>query len=92
MQKFPQIKGPEDIFSPVGTANAYDAMHLLAMAIDKAGSTDGDAIRRALENLGTHEGLIKTYERPFTPDNHDALGPNDYIMVRYENNQIVPVE
>jgi branched-chain amino acid transport system substrate-binding protein len=92
MQKFPQIKGPEDISSPVGTANAYDAMHLLAMAIDKAGSTDGDAIRRALENLGTHAGLIKTYERPFTPDNHDALGPNDYIMVRYENNQIVPVE
>lgn len=92
MQKYPEIKGPEDIFSPVGTANAYDAMHLLATAIDKAGSTDGDAIRQALENLGTHAGLIKTYERPFTPDNHDALGPNDYIMVRYEANQIVPVE
>jgi len=92
MQKYPQIKGPEDIFSPVGTANAYDAMHLLAMAIENAGSTDGDAIRRALENLGTYEGLIKTYDRPFTPDDHDALGPEDYIMVRYEGNQIVPVE
>jgi len=92
MQKYPQIKGPEDIFSPVGTANAYDAMHLLAMAIENAGSTDGDAIRRALENLGTYEGLIKSYDRPFTPDDHDALGPEDYIMVRYEGNQIVPVE
>lgn len=92
MQKYLEIKSPQDIFSPVGTANAYDAMHLLAMAIEKAGSTDGDAIRQALESLGTYEGLIKTYERPFAPDNHDALGPGDYIMVRYQDNQIVPVE
>lgn len=90
--KYPEIKGPEDIFSPVGTANAYDAMHLLAMGIEKAGSTDGDAIRQALENLGTYEGLIKTYNRAFSPDDHDALGPDDYIMVRYEGDQIVPVE
>jgi branched-chain amino acid transport system substrate-binding protein len=90
--KYSDIAGPEDIFSPVGTANAYDAMHLLALAIEQAGSTDGDAIRQALENLGTYEGLIKTYERPFTKDNHDALGPDDYIMVHYEGDQIVPVE
>ncbi len=92
MKKYPEIKGPEDIFSPVGTANAYDAMHLLAKAIEKAGSTDGDAIRQALENLGTHEGLIKTYNNPFSKDEHDALGPDDYVMVRYEGERIVPVK
>lgn len=92
-EKFPGINGPQDIFSPVGTANAYDAMHLLARAIDQAGSTDGDAIRQALENLdGTYEGLIKTYTAPFSADNHDALGPSDYIMVRYEGDTITPVE
>jgi branched-chain amino acid transport system substrate-binding protein len=90
--KYSDIKGPEDIFSPVGTANAYDAMHLLALAIEQAGSTDGDAIRQALENLGTYEGLIKTYAPPFTEDSHDALGPDDYVMVHYEGDQIVPVE
>ena len=90
--KFDSINGPEDIFSPVGTANAYDAMHLMAKAIDKAGSTDGDAIREALENLGKHEGLIKTYDPPFTPDNHDGLNENDYIMVRFVDNTITPVE
>lgn len=92
MKKYPEIKGPEDIFSPVGTANAYDAMHLLALAIDKAGSTDGDAIRMALQNLGTYEGLIRTYTRPFDEGNHDGLGPDDYVMVRYEEDRIVPVE
>ena len=92
IKKFPKINGPEDVFSPVGTANAYDAMHLMAKAIDKAGSTDGDAIREALENLGRHEGLIKTYDKPFSPDNHDALNENDYIMVRFVGNTITPME
>ena len=36
-KKYPQIKGPKDVFSPVGTANAYDAMHLLALGIAQAG-------------------------------------------------------
>ena len=90
--KYPAIKGPGDIFAPIGTANAYDAMHLVAMAIEQAKSTDGDAIRTALEDLkGSHQGLIKTYSKPFAADNHDALGPSDYIMVHYEGDNVVPV-
>ena len=92
MKKYPAIKGAPDVVAPVGTANAYDAMHLLAMAINQAGSTDADAIRTALEDLkGTYQGLIKTYSKPFSPENHDALSPDDYIMVRYEGEQVVPV-
>lgn len=90
-KKYPAIKGPDDIFSPVGTANAYDAMHLIALAIEQAKSADGDAIRAALENLQTpFEGLIKKYDKPFTAQDHDALGPDDYIMVRYDSDKIVP--
>jgi branched-chain amino acid transport system substrate-binding protein len=92
IRKYPGIRGPEDIVAPVGTANAYDAMHLYALAIKQASSTDPEATRTALENLqGGYEGLIKTYHRPFTPDNHDALGSDDYIMVHYEGNKVVPV-
>lgn len=91
--KYPQIKGPQDIFAPVGTANAYDAMHLLAKAITQAGATDADNVRGALEGLqGKFDGLIKAYEKPFTADNHDALGPSDYIMVRYDGDKIVPTQ
>src|SRR4051812_15291790 len=90
--KNPAIKGPGDIFAPIGTANAYDAMHLVALAIEQAKSTDGDAIRKALEELqGSYQGLIKTYSKPFAPDNHDALGPSDYIMVHYDGDNVVPV-
>jgi branched-chain amino acid transport system substrate-binding protein len=67
-------------------------MHLVAMAIEQAKSTDGDAIRVALEDLkGSYEGLIKTYSKPFSAENHDALGPNDYVMVHYEGDSVVPV-
>ena len=91
-KKYRQIKGPEDIFAPVGTANAYDAMHILALGIAQAGSTDADAIRAALEDLkAPYEGLIKTYKPAFSHDNHDALGPDDYIMVHCEGDKIVPV-
>jgi branched-chain amino acid transport system substrate-binding protein len=90
--KYPAIKGPGDIFAPIGTANAYDAMHLVALAIEQAKSTDGDAIRTALEDMKTsHQGLIKTYNKPFAPDNHDALGAADYIMVHYDGDNVVPV-
>jgi branched-chain amino acid transport system substrate-binding protein len=87
------VRGPEDIFAPVGVANAYDAMHLLALAIEQAGSDDGDKVREALENLKTpYAGLIKTYIKPFSPEIHDALGPEDYIMVRYEGEKLVPTQ
>ena len=85
------LKGPEDILAPVGTANAYDAMQLVALAIDKAGAADGAKIRDALENLGEYRGLIKTYKRPFTTDEHDALTENDYILVTWRGGKIVPV-
>jgi branched-chain amino acid transport system substrate-binding protein len=85
------VKGPEDILAPVGTANAYDAMHLVALAIEKAGAADGAKIRDALENLGEYRGLIKTYRRPFTPEEHDALTENDYVLVTWRQGKIVPV-
>jgi branched-chain amino acid transport system substrate-binding protein len=87
-----KVSGPEAVFSPVGVADAYDAMHLVAMAIAKAGSTKGDDVRKALLGVDAYQGLIKTYHKPFSDQNHDALGPDDYIFVRYEGERIVPVQ
>ena len=86
------VKGPADVLAPVGTANAYDAMHLIARAIEKAKSTDGDAIRKAMYEIDEYPGLIKTYKKPFGPDDHEGLTPEDYIMVRFEGGKIVPVK
>jgi branched-chain amino acid transport system substrate-binding protein len=89
--KYADIRGPGDVTPPVGVANAYDAMQLVALAIAKAGGTEGEKIRQALYTIETYEGLIKTYHRPFSPENHDALNENDYIMVRYVGDQIEPL-
>jgi branched-chain amino acid transport system substrate-binding protein len=86
------VKEPADVIAPVGTANAYDGLHLIAMAIDQAGSTDGPKVREALENLkGEYKGLIKTYKRPFTAEQHDALTDDDYVMVVWKGGKIVPI-
>ena len=86
------VKGPEDVIAPVGTANAYDGMHLVALALEQAGGTDGPKLREALENLkAEYRGLIKTYRRPFTAEQHDALTDEDYIMVVWKSGKIVPV-
>jgi len=87
------VKGPEEVIAPVGTANAYDALHLVALAIEQAKSTDGAKVRDALEDLkGEYTGLIKAYRRPFTSDQHDALTDQDYIMVVWRGGKIVPVQ
>jgi len=89
--KYSDIKGAEDVVPPVGVANSYDAMRMVGLAIANAGSTDGDKVRQALENIDRYEGLIKTYTRPFTAENHDALNENDYIMVHYVGDNIEPI-
>ena len=86
------VKGPEDVTAPVGTANAYDALHLVALAIEQARATDGPKVRDALEELkAEYAGLIKTYKHPFTREQHDALTERDYIMVVWKGGKIVPV-
>ena len=74
-KKYPEIKTLADVTPAVGIANAYDAMHLTALAIAKAGSTDGPKIRDAFYEIDNYDGLIKNYDKPFTPENHDALAP-----------------
>jgi len=91
MAKYPDIKGPGDVTPAVGVANSYDAMMLSALAIQNAGSTDGRKVRDGYYKIGRYEGLIKNYDKPFTPENHDALTENDYVWAQFIDNQILPV-
>jgi branched-chain amino acid transport system substrate-binding protein len=91
MAKYPDVKGAGDVTPPVGVANAYDAMQLVALAIAKAGSTEGEKMREGFLAIENYQGLIKNYTKPFTDENHDALNENDYVMVRYNGDQIEPI-
>jgi branched-chain amino acid transport system substrate-binding protein len=89
---YPQIKSLADVTPAVGIANAYDALHLAALAIEKAGNTDGKAVRDGFYAISEYDGLIKHYKQPFTVQKHDALGPDDYLFTHFVNDQIVPLK
>jgi branched-chain amino acid transport system substrate-binding protein len=90
-KKYPEIKSLADVTPAVGIANAYDALHLTAVAIANAGSTDGAKIREGFYAIDKYEGLIKTYTKPFTPQNQDALAASDYIFTYFNGDEILPL-
>jgi branched-chain amino acid transport system substrate-binding protein len=60
--------------APSWAAQAYDGVNLVAMAIRQAGSTDGDKIRLALEDLKRpFLGMVQTYDKPFSASSHEAF-------------------
>ncbi|MFC0134581.1 ABC transporter substrate-binding protein [Massilia eurypsychrophila] len=81
--KVSTVRRIEDIKAPVGVAHAYDLMHLLAKAINLAGSTERSAVRDSLEKLSAHRGLVKLYQPAFTATRHEALGAGELLMARY---------
>ncbi len=88
---FPDVAEAADIRSPVGTAHAYDLVHLLARAITKAETLDRPTIRDALESLGRFAGLVRDYDPPFSASRHDALTVSDFRMARFgDNGRIAP--
>jgi branched-chain amino acid transport system substrate-binding protein len=81
-----------DIVSPVGSVHAYDLVHLLARAMDQAGTTDRTQVRSALESLDRYEGLARVYEPAFTAERHDALDASDFRLCRYgDGGAIIPI-
>ena len=86
------IQKADQITSPVGVAQAYDMVYLLASAVNTAKSTQGTAIRNALEKLPAQEGAIKRYAPPFTRSNHDALNSRQVLFVRIKpDGSITPI-
>ena len=75
----------QSIPGAVGTAHAYDLIHILAKAIIKANSIKANDIRAELEDLPFHEGLVKTYRPAFTKDKHDALWAEDYFISYFDS-------
>ena len=95
------IADPTMIVTPAFTAHAYDGMLLLGAAMRKASlslepgdlASDRMKIRDALENgLGPVKGLIKTYDPAFTKDDHDSVGPSDYIMTVWQDGKLIPYQ
>lgn len=88
---YDQAADQENIQGVVGLAQAYDLVHMLALAIKSANSVERPAVRDALEALPDYQGLVKHYKQPFSPAQHDALLRDDYFISAFnENGNLVP--
>ena len=71
-------------------AHSYDAVTLFAAAVKQAGTTDGVKVREALENLqASYDGLMKSYNKPFSKTEHEALLSPDYKWTKWKDGKLI---
>ena len=77
------------IASPVSAAQGYDSVYLLAAALKQANSTEGPKILAALQSLNTPvEGVVMTYNKPFSATDHEAIKAKDVVMGVVEGGRV----
>lgn len=90
IEKYQKAYAVTRIPSPVSAAQGYDSMQILAAAIQQAGTTDGVKVREALENLKAKvEGVITTYEKPFSHDDHEAIDAGVPVIGEVKGGHVV---
>ena len=91
IEAYHKAYGGDRMPSPVSAAQGYDSVYLLAAAIRQAKSTDGRKLLAALENLNEKvEGVVTTYDHPFSATDHEAISPNIPVMGLVKNGRVVP--
>ncbi|MDM0043623.1 ABC transporter substrate-binding protein [Variovorax dokdonensis] len=71
--------------------HGYDSILLYAAAVKQANSFDGNAVRLALEDLKTPvQGVLKTYDKPFSKTKHEALTAEDLVWIRWKDGKLLP--
>jgi branched-chain amino acid transport system substrate-binding protein len=71
--------------------HGYDSMLVLSQAIKQAGTTEGPAVKAALEDLKAPvNGLLKTYSKPFSKTQHEALTARDFVWIKWKDSKLTP--
>jgi len=86
----PFVKAMKDKYGRTDNAQAsraWDSMMMMAAAMKKANSTDGEAVRDALEKLGPYVGAGASYD--FTTERHIGITKNPYVLVSVKNDKLV---
>jgi branched-chain amino acid transport system substrate-binding protein len=84
----PKLKAPGSFSFAL---HGYDSVMLYAAAAKQANSFDGPAVRVALEDLKTPvQGVLKTYDKPFSKTNHEALTAKDLVWIRWKDGKLMP--
>lgn len=72
--------------------HGYDAVQLIAASIRQAGGTEGEKMRAALEDLKDPvAGAMKTYNKPFSKTQHEALTAADFAFVKWNAGKLTQI-
>lgn len=86
----PFIKAMRDKYGRGDNAQAsraWDSMMMMAEAMKKAGTTDGEKVRDAFEKLGQYVGAGATYN--FSTENHIGITENPYVLISVKDDKLV---
>ncbi|RYF17142.1 MAG: ABC transporter substrate-binding protein [Comamonadaceae bacterium] len=89
LRNYAKVSKEAPIGSMMSAAQTYDAVHLLLRAMfDSKGDLGSASLKRALENpSATYRGVVTTYERAFTPNDHDAISANMLWLGTWRNGE-----
>ncbi len=91
IEAYQKAYGVDRMPSPVSAAQGYDSVYLLVAAMKQAGATDGRKVRAALEDLKEKvDGVVTTYDKPFTPTDHEAITTNIPVFGLVKGGRVVP--
>lgn len=93
IQKKFGLKDPSELRMGSATANSYDAVYILAKAIEKAGSFDWKKVHDALYTV-EHDGLVAKYHPAFdktNPERQDAILPEYYKLTVWYEGKLLPI-
>lgn len=71
---------------PNWAGRGWDAVMLVMKAIKEANSTEGAAVRDALEAMGPFQGTTGVYD--FTPENHQGIAENPLFLARIKDGEV----
>ena len=86
------LKTPQEIRMGSAVANSYDAVYIIAQAIEKAGSFDRAKVRDAMYQV-RHDGLVAKYDPAFekTQERHDGILPRYYKLTAWHDGRLLPL-
>ena len=89
LRNYAKLSKEAPIGSMMSAAQTYDAVHLLLRAMfDSKNNLSSAALKNALENpTNTYRGVVTTYERAFTPSDHDAISSNMLWLGTWRNGE-----
>lgn len=68
-------------------SRAWDSIMMMAAAMKKANTTEGEAVRDAFEKLGHYDGAGASYD--FSNENHIGITKNPYVIAAVKNGVLV---